>query len=164
MATISKFEDLEIWQLAYELCAQINTYINREGFITNYELKNQLDSSSGSVMDNIAEGFERGSRNEFVNFLSYSKGSTGEVRSQLYRVLMRKYISKDEFEKAYSLAETIARKINRLSSYLNKSSIKGEKFKERTLKEPDSDYGKESIHLNEILNYFISIETSYRIN
>ena len=121
MATINKFEELEIWKLALELCEQINNYIGREGLKKDFELRNQIDSASGSVMDNIAEGFERGSRNEFVNFLSYSKGSNGEVRSQLYRLKMRDYISNEEFTKTYLLTELISKKINKLSEYLNKS-------------------------------------------
>ena len=66
------------------------TYINSEEFLKDYKLKDQINGSSGSIMDNIAEGFERSGRNEFINFLSYSKGSVGEVKSQLYRTLDRK--------------------------------------------------------------------------
>ncbi len=85
MATIKRFEDLEIWQDARELCKFINRLIERDKFKYNFSLKDQISRSSGSIMDNIAEGFERGGNKEFVNFLTYSKGSTGEVRSQSYR-------------------------------------------------------------------------------
>ena len=66
--------------------------IREKKFEHNFRLINQIEGSSGSIMDNIAEGFERGTRNEFIVFLGYSKGSCGELRSQLYRALDRKYI------------------------------------------------------------------------
>jgi len=102
MATITKFEDLEVWQLARELANEIfETYTASEEFSRDFKLKDQINGSSGSIMDNIAEGFERSGRNEFINFLTYSKGSTGEVKSQLYRALDRKYISPEQFSRLY---------------------------------------------------------------
>ena len=76
-------------------------------------------------MDNIAEGFERGSRAEFILFLGYSKGSCGELRSQLYRMIDRKYISQENFEDLYNRAIIINSKIQKLIMYLQKSTIKG---------------------------------------
>ena len=83
MATITKFEDLEIWKLAREQANQIYKLTQDGGFSKDFELKNQINKSSGSVMDNIAEGFERFTNKEFAKFLIISKGSNGEVRSQL---------------------------------------------------------------------------------
>jgi four helix bundle protein len=131
MATIEKFEDLEIWQLSRQLYQRIFEFIKREPFSKDYKLVNQINSSSGSAMDNIAEGFERGSRNEFIQFLSISKGSAGEVKSQLIRAFDRNYISSVEFEEAYKLADRICKGCNGMISYLNKSNIKGEKFRNR---------------------------------
>ncbi len=132
MATITKFEDLEIWQLARKLANEIfQTYINSEEFSKDYKLKDQINGSSGSVMDNIAEGFERNGRNEFINFLSYSKGSVGEVESQLYRALDRKYISQEQFDRLYKKAEDIGKRTGAFMNYLNSSSNKGSKFKDR---------------------------------
>jgi len=132
MATITKFEDLEIWQLSRELANEIFlTYINSEEFSKDYKLKDQINGSSGSVMDNIAEGFERSGRNEFINFLSYSKGSVGEGKSQLYRALDRKYISQEQFDRLYKKAEDIGKRTGAFMSYLNSSSIRGSKFKDR---------------------------------
>jgi len=132
MATTTKFEDLEIWQLARELANEIFlTYINSEEFSKDYKLKDQINGSSGSVMDNIAEGFERSGRNEFINFLSYSKGSVGEVKSQLYRALDRKYISQEQFGRLYKKAEDIGKRTGAFMSYLNSSPIRGSKFKDR---------------------------------
>ena len=158
MATITKFEDLVIWQLSFRLCKMINNFIFKEPFSKDFGLKNQIDNSSGSVMDNIAEGFERGSRNEFINFLGFSKGSAGEVKSQLYRALYRNYITQSEFDEAYNLADLTGRKINKLINYLNHSTFKGEKFKNRELKEPGENYSDNNTPY-EILNYFESLKS-----
>jgi len=97
MSTIKRFEDLDVWQLARELAMDIfEAYTRSEEFSKDYKLKDQINGASGSIMDNIAEGFERSSRNEFINFLTFSKGSTGEVKSQLYRAFDRKYISAEK--------------------------------------------------------------------
>ena len=93
MATIKQFEDLEIWQLARTLCQDIHNIIITTSLNNDYKLRDQINSSSGSIMDNIAEGFERSGKNEFRQFLSIAKGSCGETRSQLYRVFDEKYIN-----------------------------------------------------------------------
>ena len=85
MATIQKFEDLEIWQQARAICQNIEMLIQTTNLKTNYSLKDRIDRSSGSIMDNIAEGFERNGNREFIQFLSIAKGSCGEVKSQSYR-------------------------------------------------------------------------------
>lgn len=132
MATISKFEDLEIWQLARELANEIfEAFIQSPDFAKDFKLKEQINGSSGSVMDNIAEGFERGGRNEFINFLTYSKGSVSEVKSQLYRAFDRKYINKKQFESMYDKADIIGKKTGSFIVYLNNSEHKGSKFKNR---------------------------------
>ncbi len=132
MATVTKFEELEVWQLARELVSEIfEVFSNSEQFFRDYKLKDQINGSSGSVMDNIAEGFERGGRNEFINFLTFSKGSAGEVKSQLYRALDRKYITKEQFDHLYNKADIIGKKTGAFINYLNTSSHKGIKFKNR---------------------------------
>ena len=131
MATIQRFEDLEIWQLSRDLCQLIYLFISKTEFSRDYKLTNQINSSSGSVMDNIAEGFDRGSRKEFIQFLSIAKASSGEVKSQLYRALDRKYITESEFESCYQLSDLINKKIYNFIDYLNNSPIKGTKFKDR---------------------------------
>jgi four helix bundle protein len=83
-------------------------------------------------MDNIAEGFDRGSRLEFLNFLSIAKGSAGAVKSQLYRALDRGYINSDKFDELYLLAEEISKMIGSFMDYLDKSNTKRTKFKGRT--------------------------------
>lgn len=129
MSTFERFEDIKAWQLARELCKQINELTQYAAFSKDFKLVGQIKGSSGSVMDNIAEGFERGGNKEFVQFLSISKGSAGEVKSQLYRVLDNKYITPEEFDKTYKEADEISKMIGGLMTYLNKSVIKGPKFK-----------------------------------
>jgi four helix bundle protein len=132
MATITRFEDLEVWQLARELAAEIfQTYSSSELFLKDYKLKEQINGAAGSVMDNIAEGFERGGRNEFINFLAIAKGSCGEVQSQLYRALDRQYITQERFDFLYNKAAEIGRKTGAFINYLKVSVYKGNKFKNR---------------------------------
>ncbi|ABQ05296.1 MULTISPECIES: four helix bundle protein [Flavobacterium] len=129
MAKIEKFEDLEIWRLAREICQQIEFLIQNTNLKTNYSLKDQIDRSSGSVMDNIAEGFERNGNREFINFLSIAKGSIGEVKSQSYRAFDKKLISEEQHLKLNEMAELVKNKIGAMMNYLNKCEIKGLKFK-----------------------------------
>ncbi len=84
MATVQKFEELEIWQLARELALKIFKLTQKEKLSKDYKLKDQMNASAGAIMDNIAEGFGRGSRLEFVQFLSIETGSAEELKSQLY--------------------------------------------------------------------------------
>ena len=72
MATINNFEELKVWQKARMLCQEIYEIIEKEKFCKDYKLKDQINGSSGSVMDNIAEGFGRQGNNEFINFLTIS--------------------------------------------------------------------------------------------
>ena len=129
MATITRFEDLEIWQLARELCQEVYIISTTTYLKNDFKLREQINGSSGSVMDNIAEGFERDGKNEFRQFLSISKGSCGETCSQLYRVLDRKYISQEKFEKIKEKTIVLSKKISSFISYLNKTNYKGTKYK-----------------------------------
>lgn len=129
MATIKRFEDLEIWQLARGLTIKIVPLLEKLDKERNFELKNQLDRSAGSVMDNISEGFERDGNREFIHFLSISKGSLGEVRSQLYRALDRKNLNKEQHDLLQEECLTLASKIGKFISYLNNVEYRGNKFK-----------------------------------
>ena len=128
MATITKFEDLEIWQLARKLNSEIFPILLILEEQRSYKLKEQLDGSAGSVMDNISEGFERDGNREFIQFLSVSKGSLGEVRSQLYRCYDRKIINEKKFEELNNDCLNLGNKIGKFITYLNISNIKGKKF------------------------------------
>jgi len=131
MPTILKFEELEIWKDARILSKIIFTITKKEVFSREYKFKEQIKSSAGSVMDNIAEGFERASRLEFVNFLGIAKGSCGEVRSQLSRAFDQEFISETEYREVYSQYEQLSIRIAAFIKYLNQSSIKGQKFLNR---------------------------------
>lgn len=130
MATIKKFEDVEAWKVARDLCNQIGIIIENGSLNKNYRLIGQIEGSSGSIMDNIAEGFERGTRSEFIQFLGYSKGFCGELRSQLYRALDRNYISQQQFDEFYIMAVRISAMLQKLIEYLQQTTVKGVRKKE----------------------------------
>ncbi|HLM01753.1 MAG TPA: four helix bundle protein [Pyrinomonadaceae bacterium] len=129
MPTIEKFEDLEAWKIAREVTKEIYRVSKNDSFIRDYGLRDQICRASVSVMSNIAEGFERDGNKEFVNFLSIAKGSSGEVRSQLYVALDQNYISENEFNFIYGKATQNGRVIAGLINYLKQSELKGIKFK-----------------------------------
>ncbi|MEX0779765.1 MAG: four helix bundle protein [Balneolales bacterium] len=129
MATIKKFEEIEAWKKARELCQLIYNVSGVSEFSRDWALKNQIRRSSGSVMDNIAEGFERDGKGEFIYFLSIAKGSNGEVRSQLYRALDQKYIDPETYQHISNLSTQISKMISGLTNYLKTSEIKGLKYK-----------------------------------
>ena len=120
------------WQLARELSKEIYSLTFVDPIKSDYRLKDQMRGSAGSIMDNIAEGFERGSKLEFINSLGYSKGEVGELKSQLYRSLDNKYFSQEIFDDLYNKADIITKKITAFITYLNASKLKGQKFKNRT--------------------------------
>ncbi len=97
----------------------------------DFRFKDQIKAASGSVMDNIAEGFERDSRLEFVNFLSIAKGSIGEVRSQLIRGFDVSYWTEESIFQIKNDYENLAKNIGNFIRYLNNTDIKGQKFKDR---------------------------------
>ena len=136
MPTIKKFEELEIWQLARILYQKISEVAKMLRDQKEFRFSEQIKSSSGSIMDNIAEGFERNSRLEFLNSLSISKGEGGELKSQLYRCLDDKYIDQKKFSELYYDTDILVRKISAFIIYLNKSEHKGLKFKERLNHKP----------------------------
>lgn len=129
MATINRFEDLEIWQEARRLSKMIQKIATETDLKTDFKFKEQIKSSSGSVMDNLAEGFERDGNLEFRQFLSIAKGSAGETRSQLYRVFDYGYINQQLLDELKNDYEKLSGKIKNFISYLNKKDFQGNKFK-----------------------------------
>lgn len=135
MSRIETFEDIIAWQKARLNDKDIFQFIvDSNDFSKDFALVDQIKRASGSIMDNIAEGFERGGNKESIQFLYYAKGSSGEVRSQLYRALDREYVTQATFDKFYSQTEEISKLISGLIKYLKDTNIKGEKFKENNFK------------------------------
>ncbi len=131
MATAERFEELEIWKLARVLYRKMSVIAERLKDKKEFRFAEQIKSAAGSIMDNIAEGFERSSRLEFLNSLSISKGECGENRSQIHRLSDDKYISDAEFGELFEISDKLSRKIANFMKYLNHTVIRGLKFKDR---------------------------------
>jgi len=125
---ITRFEDLDIWQDARSLCRFIFEITCREPFNKDFRFRDQIRASSGSIMDNSAEGFERGGNKEFTQFLSIAKGSCGETRSQCYRAFDYGYISVETLNELLDRTTNLSKKIAGFISYLKKSTYKGTKY------------------------------------
>ena len=128
MPTIKRFEDLEIWKEARRLASKIYIISIETELSKDFRFRDQIKASSGSVMDNIAEGFERSGTMEFRQFLSIAKGSAGETRSQLHRAFDFGYIEISEFEELKFEYENLSGKINSFIVYLNKQEYRGTKY------------------------------------
>jgi four helix bundle protein len=109
MAKIERFEDLIAWQKARELTRAVYEATRQGAFAKDYGLSSQIQRAAVSIMSNIAEGFERGGRGEFHQFLSTAKASCAEVRSQLYVALDVGYLDKSVFDRLMQQAEEVAR-------------------------------------------------------
>lgn len=129
MSKVERFEDLEVWKLAREICSELENLFETTALGKRYSLMNQMDRSSGSVMDNIAEGFGRGGNLEFRNFLGFSRGSCTELKSQLYRAKDKNLITEEEFQKLSQKCEKEIAKITSFINFLNRSNFKDSKFK-----------------------------------
>jgi four helix bundle protein len=136
MATFKNFEEIEAWKGARLLSSKIYKLTLEGTFAKDFKLRDQINGSSGSVMDNIAEGFERNGTREFIQFLSIAKGSAGETRSQLYRALDRKHITTETHEELQGEVLKINKQLSGLIDYLKASGLSGTKY----MKEPEEPY------------------------
>lgn len=114
MATVNRFEDLIAWQKARVLARDIYAISQAGQFARDFGLSGQIQRAASSIMFNLAEGFERGSRAEFHQFLSIAKGSCAEVRSQLYLALDIGYIDRQQFDELQACANEVARLVSGL--------------------------------------------------
>jgi len=121
---IERFEDLEVWQLTRNLLKSIYQLTAQIKFSKDMVLVNQIRRSAISIMSNIAEGFERKSKKEFIHFLYTAKGSCGELRSQLFIASDLSYIKNEEFEENYQLAEKISKSLAGFIKYLQSCNLK----------------------------------------
>ena len=118
MAKIEAFEDFEVWQKAMELCNDVYTLTNLEGFSFDFGLKDQVRRCSFSIPSNIAEGFERDSKNQFIYFLKIAKGSCGELKTQLTIARNLNYINDLTFEEIYEKASITGKQLGGFIKYL----------------------------------------------
>ncbi len=122
MGKVNSFEELNIWIESRSFNEKLYKISNNGLFDKDYDLKRQIRRASISVSSNIAEGFERNTDKEFIQFLYYAKGSAGEARSQLFLSLDLNYIKKDDFDKLYNQITGISKMISGMIKYLKKSN------------------------------------------
>lgn len=118
MGKIKSFEDLEVWQLSMSLCTEIYSLTNSELFSKDYGLKDQIRRSAISIPSNISEGFERDSKNQFLYFLAISKGSCGELRTQLNIAFNLYYLDEKKFEELKVKCIETSKQLAGFSKYL----------------------------------------------
>lgn len=128
MSVAKDFEELAIFQKARELSKRIYPITNREGFKSDYRFVQQIRAAAGSIMDNIAEGFERTGNKEFLNFLYVAKGSCGEVRSQLIRANDVGYLTSEEYKDLYSECRKLSASIMNFIKEIKSSNKVGAKY------------------------------------
>ena len=129
MAKIKKFEDIESWKRARILTKQIYEITSMGKFGRDFGLKDQIRRAAVSVLSNIAEGFERGGDQEFLQFLAVAKGSCGELRAQLYVALDQEYFSLEKFETLSSAATEVGQLLSGFMRYLRESDLRGSKYR-----------------------------------
>ena len=144
MATIQQFEDLMSWKKSRLLTQEVYKAFTS---CTDRGFKDQIQRASVSVMSNIAEGFESGTKQEFLNYLYIAKGSAGEVRSQLYAALDIGYVNIETFKLLNSLAIECSKLISSFIKGLKSSTVTGLQYKkEKTKHQQEAErFQKESL-------------------
>ena len=125
MPNAKRFEDLSIYQMARDLCKEVYAITKDGEFHKDSRFVQQIHASAGSVMDNIAEGYERDGNKEFINFLYIAKGSCGEVRSQIIRASDIGFLDNDTATKLYNDCLNLSKSIAKFITSLKSSSITG---------------------------------------
>jgi four helix bundle protein len=118
MPTVEKFEQLDVWKGARELANMVYDLSETGKFARDFGLRDQMRRASISIMSDIAEGFEARTQAIFIELLGKAKGSAGELRSQLYLALDRKYIDQDDFNCAFEKVEICSKQLARFIQYL----------------------------------------------
>ncbi|MEO8356246.1 MAG: four helix bundle protein [Chloroflexota bacterium] len=122
MTTAKRFEDLDVWQRAKELTSLIYSFSSSGAFARDFGLRDQMRRASVSIMSNIAEGFESQTQALFIQYLGHAKGSSGELRAQLYIALEQEYLTSAEFKSAFSLAELCSKQLRQVCTILGIST------------------------------------------
>lgn len=117
---IKRFEDIEAWQEARKLTKEIYRLTQLSKFGRDWGLSQQIQRATVSIMNNIVEGFDSGSKAEFIKFLGYSRRSASEVQCNLYVAIDLVYIDEDDFKKCYEQAEKVRRMVTAFIIYLRK--------------------------------------------
>ena len=128
MAHHSSFESLDVYKQATIFCDAIWNIITNTTLRNDYKLREQINGSSGSVMDNIAEGFGRGGNKEFIMFLGFSRGSCSESKAQLLRCFRRNHIDEKTYQELNSQADNLIDQLSKFMNFLKNSERKGPKF------------------------------------
>lgn len=152
MATVQKFEDLICWQKARELTkfvydiSKYFRYIEMSKYQEDRGLQDQIRRAAVSVMSNIAEGFDRATKFELINYFYIAKGSCGEVRSQLYIALDSGYIDMSKFQHGIGLCDECSRLIQSFIYKVKSGSKEGLQFKrEKTKRQMEAENFLEDI-------------------
>ncbi|MDP1590162.1 MAG: four helix bundle protein [Prosthecobacter sp.] len=152
--TVNQFEDLKSWQQGRELARMVYDLTHRSAFSKDFALRDQIRRAVISITSNIAEGFERDGRQEFIQFLSIAKGSCGEVRSQLYLAEDQSYVDVQEANQLRGLAFSISRLIAGLMTYLRRTEYRGTKYSSVVREGPDpANEDAWTIHPEELADY-----------
>ncbi|OQX64361.1 MAG: four helix bundle protein [Anaerolinea sp. 4484_236] len=137
MPAISRFEEIEAWKTARQLTNLIYKISSQGEFARDFGLKDQIRRAAVSVMSNIAEGFESQTQAQFIRYLSIAKASSAEVRSQLYIALDQNYITKEQFDHAFDIADKALRQLAGFIAYLKSHP------RPRGVREEDANYSTE---------------------
>lgn len=129
MGKVERFEDLIAWQKTRRLTRDVYRVTKQGEFAKDYGLARQLQRASVSIMSNVAEGFERGGRGEFHQFLSTAKASCAETRSLLYVALDAEYVNEQIFQRLLDNADEVARIIGGL-----RARVEQQRDEQRTLR------------------------------
>lgn len=122
MSKVERFEDLQVWRMAHDLSVAVYQLTKDGEFSRDWGLSDQIQRASVSVMSNIAEGFERYSRQEFKQFLSIARGSCAEVRSQIQLAKSLGYVADSDCSSIYEKCISLSRAIGGLRSSLDRSA------------------------------------------
>src|SRR4051812_28323742 len=133
---IKNFEDLEIWQLARRVTQEVYALGRTPKFAKDYALKDQMQRAAVSIMSNIAEGFERGGNQEFIQYLYVAKASCGEVRSQLYVAFDQEYLNQEKKDDLLAAMQRLSVMIKHLIDHLKRSGMRGPKYGNSTQLRP----------------------------